>query len=65
MNDQYLYSWIHAIDFYLNSLEHKTIGKYPCKPRIMKTYWPKERNTSKLSNYQLNKLRKCQETTQE
>lgn len=24
----------------------------------VKTYWPKERNTSKLSNYQLNKLRK-------
>lgn len=24
----------------------------------VKTYWPKERNTSKLTKYQLNKLRK-------
>lgn len=26
--------------------------------KISKTYWPKERNTSKLTKYQLNKLRK-------
>lgn len=27
-------------------------------PLIYSTYWPTERNTSKLSNYQLNKLKR-------